>query len=106
MYSIRDMHGFSQYEISRSLQPAADPCQQPYESTLFLLNYLKVHFNIIVPLIRISQQVSAVEGFGLTLCRYLSSKFFAPPTCLDSIFLVIFRGDCKFIVFIYLRYVP
>jgi hypothetical protein len=51
MYSIHDMRGFCQYHISWSLDPAADPCQQPYESTTYSLNYLKVHFNSILPLI-------------------------------------------------------
>jgi hypothetical protein len=50
-YSIYYIPVFSQYDMPLSLEPAADPCQQPYESTPYSLDYLKVHFNIIVPLI-------------------------------------------------------
>jgi hypothetical protein len=51
MYSIHDMRDVSQYHMSLSLEPAAYPCQQPYESIPYPLNYLKVHFNSILPLI-------------------------------------------------------
>jgi len=51
MYSIHDMHGFSQYHLSLSLEPAGDPFQLPYESTPYPVSYFKWHFNIILPFI-------------------------------------------------------